>query len=152
MKLISPFVGRIYDWHKKNLGASWDETAMQGANDPGVQSVSGIYAYFKTHGISTEIMGASFRNTGQILALAGCDLLTISPELLGKLDAENGEIAVRLNYDYARQHAPVAIHADEKTFRFMLNEDAMASEKLSEGIRLFVADARKLDAMIDGLR
>ncbi len=152
VKLISPFVGRIYDWHKKNQGASWDEAVMQGPNDPGVQSVSGIYAYFKTHGINTEIMGASFRNTGQIIALAGCDLLTISPDLLGKLDAESGDIAVRLTNDYARQHAPASIHADEKTFRFMLNEDAMASEKLSEGIRLFVADARKLDAMIDALK
>lgn len=152
VKLISPFVGRIYDWHKKNAGATWDESAMQGANDPGVKSVSGIYSYFKTHGILTEIMGASFRNTGQIIALAGCDLLTISPELLGKLDAESGDVPIRLNSDFARQHAPVTIIADEKTFRFMLNEDAMASEKLSEGIRLFVADARKLDAMIDGLR
>ena len=152
VKLISPFVGRIYDWHKKNLGPSWDEAAMQGSTDPGVQSVSGIYAYFKTYGIDTEIMGASFRNTGQIIALAGCDLLTISPELLGKLDAETGSVSPRLDKDYARQHAPAAIHADEKTFRFMLNEDAMASEKLSEGIRLFVADARKLDAMIEALR
>ncbi len=152
VKLISPFVGRIYDWHKKNAGATWDESAMQGANDPGVKSVSGIYSYFKTHGILTEIMGASFRNTGQIIALAGCDLLTISPELLGKLDAESGDVPIRLNSDFARQHAPVTIIADEKTFRFMLNEDAMASEKLSEGIRLFVADAHKLDAMIDGLR
>ena len=152
VKLISPFVGRIYDWHKKSQGASWDEAAMQGANDPGVQSVSGIYAYFKTHGIGTEIMGASFRNTGQIIALAGCDLLTISPELLGKLDAEHGDVAVRLNSDYARQHAPAEIHAEEKTFRFMLNEEAMASEKLSEGIRLFVSDARKLDALIEALR
>lgn len=152
VKLISPFVGRIYDWHKKNAGAAWEESAMQGANDPGVKSVSSIYAYFKTHGILTEIMGASFRNTGQIIALAGCDLLTISPELLGKLDAESGDVPIRLNSDFARQHAPVTIIADEKTFRFMLNEDAMASEKLSEGIRLFVADARKLDAMIDGLR
>lgn len=152
VRLISPFVGRIYDWHKKSQGPSWDEVAMQGANDPGVQSVSGIYAYFKTHGIGTEIMGASFRNTGQIIALAGCDLLTISPELLGKLDAAHGDIAVRLNSDFAHQHAPGAIHADEKTFRFMLNEDAMASEKLSEGIRLFVADARKLDALIEALK
>ncbi len=152
VRLISPFVGRIYDWHKKNQGASWDESAMQGANDPGVQSVSGIYAYFKNRGIDTEIMGASFRNTGQIIALAGCDLLTISPDLLAKLDAENGDVAVRLNNDYARQHEPASIHADEKTFRFMLNEDAMASEKLSEGIRLFVADARKLDTMIEGLK
>ena len=152
VRLISPFVGRIYDWHKKSQGASWDESAMQGANDPGVQSVSGIYAYFKTHGIDTEIMGASFRNTGQIIALAGCDLLTISPELLGKLDAEHGDVAVRLSSDYARQHAPAEIHAEEKTFRFMLNEDAMASEKLSEGIRLFVADARKLDALIEALK
>ena len=152
VRLISPFVGRIYDWHKKNLGTSWDEAAMQGANDPGVQSVSSIYAYFKTHGTDTEIMGASFRNTGQIIALAGCDLLTISPELLGKLDAEHGDVAVRLNNDYARQHAPARILADEQTFRFMLNEDAMASEKLSEGIRLFVADARKLDALIGALK
>jgi transaldolase len=145
-QLISPFVGRIYDWHKKNLGPAWDEAAASGAQDPGVISVSGIYHYYKTFGISTEIMGASFRNTGQILALAGCDLLTISPDLLAKLSATEGELSPALTPGSAKP--ATRITADERNFRSMLNEDAMATEKLSEGIRAFVADARKLDALI----
>jgi len=148
--LISPFVGRIYDWHKKAAGSNWDETARAGINDPGVQSVSNIYAYFKTHGIRTEIMGASFRNSGQILALAGCDLLTISPELLAELDSSNGELNARLTPDYARQRQSPKLNLDEQSFRFLLNEDAMASEKLAEGIRVFVNDAKKLDALLMG--
>lgn len=148
VQLISPFVGRIYDWHKKSLGSAWDEAARAEVNDPGVQSVSTIYAYYKRFGISTEIMGASFRNTGQILALAGCDLLTISPELLGQLKNSEGEVTARLNPDFALSQQSVNINADEKHFRFALNEDAMASDKLSEGIRAFVADSRKLDELI----
>jgi transaldolase len=148
--LISPFVGRIYDWHKKAAGSNWDETARAGANDPGVQSVSNIYAYFKTHGVRTEIMGASFRNSGQILALAGCDLLTISPELLAELDSSDAELNARLTPDYARQHQSPKLNLNEQSFRFLLNEDAMASEKLAEGIRVFVNDAKKLDALLMG--
>jgi transaldolase len=147
-QLISPFVGRIYDWHKQQAGANWDEAANAGAHDPGVQSVSRIYAYFKTHGIATEIMGASFRNTGQILALAGCDLLTISPELLAELSAAEGELCARLTPEFAQANALPAMRLDEPTFRFLLNEDAMASDKLAQGIRAFVADARKLDELL----
>jgi len=152
VQLISPFVGRIYDWHKKSQGNQWDETANTGENDPGVQSVSKIYAYYKTHGIATEIMGASFRNTGQILALAGSDLLTISPDLLAQLADTTGEVTPRLNSAFASSNASERIEVDERYFRFTLNEDAMASEKLSEGIRAFVADARKLDLLIAAQR
>lgn len=152
VQLISPFVGRIYDWHKQQAGNSWDETANSGAHDPGVQSVARIYAYYKTHGIATEIMGASFRNTGQILALAGCDLLTISPELLAELSQAEGELAARLTPDYAKAHAPDAIVLDQAKFRYLLNEDAMASDKLAQGIRAFAADASKLDALLTDKR
>jgi transaldolase len=152
VQLISPFVGRIYDWHKKQQGTQWDEQANSGENDPGVKSVSMIYAYYKSFGINTEIMGASFRNTGQILALAGSDLLTISPELLGQLTESTESVNARLNAAYARAQAPQRVPADEKHFRFALNEDAMASDKLAEGIRAFVADARKLDALIEAQR
>lgn len=152
VRLISPFVGRIYDWHKKQQGSAWDEAANSGEMDPGVLSVSRIYAYYKKFGILTEIMGASFRNTGQILALAGCDLLTISPDLLSNLAATEGNLNARLNSASAQNSDIAAIDASEKNFRFMLNEDAMASEKLSEGIRAFVADARKLDQLIANLR
>ncbi len=147
-QLISPFVGRIYDWHKQHAGANWDEAANAGTQDPGVQSVSRIYAYFKTHGIDTEIMGASFRNTGQILALAGCDLLTISPELLAELSGAEGELCARLTPEFARANELPAIKLDEPNFRFLLNEDAMASDKLAQGIRAFVADAKKLDDLL----
>lgn len=147
-QLISPFVGRIYDWHKQQAGANWDEAANAGAQDPGVQSVSRIYAYFKTHDIATEIMGASFRNTSQILALAGCDLLTISPELLAELSASEGELCARLTPEFVRANELPAMKLDEPTFRFLLNEDAMASDKLAQGIRAFVADARKLDDLL----
>jgi len=151
-QLISPFVGRIYDWYKKSAGASWDEAGKAGVNDPGVQSVASIYDYYKKFGIPTEIMGASFRNVGQILALAGSDLLTISPDLLAKLAAEEGEVPALLDPTKAAASSVERLTADEVTFRNLLNEDAMATEKLSEGIRAFVADARKLDGLIEALR
>jgi transaldolase len=141
--LISPFVGRIYDWYRKRDGVDFD-----GESDPGVASVRRIHAYFKKFGYPTEVMGASFRNVGQILALAGCDLLTISPELLEQLRGLTVDVPRRLDAE-AAQRAPIdRVRFDEKLFRLELNEDAMASDKLSEGIRLFVGDARKLDALI----
>jgi transaldolase len=146
VQLISPFVGRIYDWYKKSAGASWDEAANAGANDPGVKSVAHIYAYFKQHGIQTEVMGASFRNIGQIQALAGCDLLTISPDLLAQLQASDAKLERAL--DPAKASSIPAVSLDEAAFRFALNEDAMATEKLAEGIRLFAIDAGKLDKLI----
>ena len=152
VKLISPFVGRIYDWHKKQQGSNWDEAANSGANDPGVLSVSKIYSYYKNFGVATEIMGASFRNTGQILALAGCDLLTISPDLLANLSDTQAAVSPHLNLAYAKANTSPRLPSDEPAFRFLLNEDAMASEKLAEGIRAFVTDARKLDALIDAQR
>ena len=150
VQLISPFVGRIYDWYKKRAGASWDEQAMAGVNDPGVESVRRIYQYFKLHGISTEIMGASFRNTGQIMALSGCDLLTISPDLLAQLAAAEAPAGMtpELSVHMAQQHPMVAVHYDEAGFRYALNEDAMATEKLAEGIRAFAADAVKLEQLM----
>ncbi len=148
VQLISPFVGRIYDWHKKNAGAQWNEAAQAGENDPGVQSVARIFAYYKAYGIDTEVMGASFRNVGQILALSGCDLLTISPDLLKQLDQTLGDAPRRLAAAPAGTARPAPIAQEEAAWRALLNEDAMASEKLSEGIRLFVADARKLDALL----
>ena len=152
VQLISPFVGRIYDWHKKQQGSAWNEAANSGVNDPGVLSVSKIYSYYKNFGIATEIMGASFRNTGQILALAGCDLLTISPDLLANLSDTQGEVSPCLTAAYAEANKLERLPSGEQAFRFLLNEDAMASEKLSEGIRAFVADARKLDALIEAQR
>ena len=151
VQLISPFVGRIYDWYKKSAGAAWDEAAMAGANDPGVKSVAQIFNYYKKHGIKTEVMGASFRNVGQIQALAGSDLLTISPDLLAQLKASDAPLARAL--DAAAAHAAdiPAVQYDEAGFRFALNQDAMATEKLAEGIRLFAADAAKLDQMIESL-
>lgn len=148
VQLISPFVGRIYDWYKKQAGAQWDEAAMAGANDPGVQSVKRIFQYYKRHGIATEVMGASFRNVGQITALAGCDLLTISPELLSQLAASEAPLARALDPEAARALDIPAVRYDEAAFRFALNEDAMASEKLAEGIRAFVADTIKLEALM----
>jgi len=149
--LISPFVGRIYDWHKKAAGASWDEAARAGTNDPGVRSVAQIYTYYKHFGIETEVMGASFRNLGQIQALAGCDLLTISPELLGKLQASEAPLTRALDPQAARQASVHAATFNEAVFRYALNDDAMASDKLAEGIRAFAADAAKLDTMIEAL-
>ncbi len=148
VQLISPFVGRIYDWYKKNAGATWDEAAMAGANDPGVVSVRAIYNYYKKHGIPTEVMGASFRNVGQITALAGCDLLTISPDLLAQLAASDAPLSHALDAEAAKSlDIPFVTH-DEASFRFALNEDAMATEKLAEGIRAFVADTIKLEALM----
>jgi len=151
IQLISPFVGRIYDWYKKSAGSSWDEAAMAGVNDPGVKSVAQIYSYYKKHGIKTEVMGASFRNIGQIQALAGCDLLTISPDLLAQLQANEAPLARALDAGAARDADIPAVSFDEAGFRFALNQDAMATEKLAEGIRLFAIDAGKLDQMIVSL-
>lgn len=148
VQLISPFVGRIYDWYKKQAGAQWDEAAMAGANDPGVRSVRAIYAYYKHFGIATEVMGASFRNTGQIVALAGCDLLTIAPDLLAQLHQSAEPVPLALDAQAAQQQSLQAVHYDEAQFRFALNEDAMATEKLAEGIRAFVVDAIKLEQLI----
>jgi len=148
VQLISPFVGRIYDWYKKSAGAGWDEAAMSGANDPGVRSVRSIYEFYKKHGIATEVMGASFRNVGQITALAGCDLLTISPDLLAQLAASESPLTQALDASAAKAlDIPFVTH-DEASFRFALNEDAMATEKLAEGIRAFVADTIKLEALM----
>lgn len=149
VKLISPFVGRIYDWHKKAAGSAWDETARAGANDPGVKSVRQIFDYYKKHGIQTEVMGASFRNVGQIAALAGCDLLTISPELLGELAASEAPLAHALDADAAQSLDIPKLVLDEPAFRFALNEDAMATEKLAEGIRAFAADAVRLEKLME---
>jgi len=151
VRLISPFVGRIYDWYKKSAGAAWDEAANAGANDPGVKSVAAIYRYYKKFDIDTEVMGASFRNVGQITALAGCDLLTISPDLLATLQASDAPVARALEPDTARACDVHAITYNESSFRYALNDDAMATEKLAEGIRAFAADAAKLDKMITSL-
>jgi transaldolase len=148
VQLVSPFVGRIYDWHKKTAGSGWDEQANAGANDPGVKSVRQIYHHYKHFGIATEIMGASFRNVGQILALAGCDLLTISPELLAQLAGADGEVMRALDPAQSRATDLEPVNYDEAGFRFALNEDAMATEKLAEGIRAFVADAVKLEQLM----
>jgi transaldolase len=151
-KLISPFVGRIYDWYKKQAGSEWDEAKMGGANDPGVQSVRRIYAYYKRFGYQTEVMGASFRTTSQIVELAGCDLLTISPELLQKLHDSDEKVERKLSPEAAAGEKIERIAVDEPSFRFQLNDDAMATEKLAEGIRAFAADAIKLEKLIDALR
>lgn len=148
VQLISPFVGRIYDWYKKQAGAQWDEAAMSGANDPGVASVRAIYQYYKRFGIATEVMGASFRNTGQIVALAGCDLLTIAPELLAQLQSSDATVTPALSAAAAQELPLERITYDEAGFRYALNADAMATEKLAEGIRAFAADAVKLEALI----
>jgi transaldolase len=150
--LISPFVGRIYDWHKKAAGPAWDEAARAGANDPGVQSVAQIYTYYKHFGIATEVMGASFRNVGQIVALAGCDLLTISPELLAQLQASDAPLVRALDPMAAKRASVHAATFNEAAFRWALNADAMACDKLAEGIRAFAADAAKLDSMIEGIK
>ncbi len=141
--LISPFVGRILDWYRKRDGVDFAPE-----EDPGVLSVRRIYGYFKRFGYQTEVMGASFRSTGQVLALAGCDLLTISPELLEQLRASEAPVERKLDPERARAQAVERERFDEKQFRFAVNEDAMASEKLAEGIRLFVADVRKLEAIV----
>ena len=148
VQLISPFVGRIYDWYKKQAGTAWDEAAKAGANDPGVQSVRNIYNFYKKHGIATEVMGASFRNVGQITALAGCDLLTIAPDLLAQLAAAEAPLAQALNADTAGGMDIPFVQHDEAGFRYALNEDAMATEKLAEGIRAFAVDTFKLEALM----
>ncbi len=142
--LISPFVGRIHDWYVKERGVK----EIPAAEDPGVQSVTKIYHYFKKFDYRTEIMGASFRNLGEITELAGCDLLTISPELLGDLQKADGTLVRKLAVETARSQKLEKIHLDEKTFRWMLNEDAMATEKLADGIRRFHADLVKLKEYI----
>lgn len=147
-QLISPFVGRIYDWYKKAAGAAWDEAAMAGANDPGVRSVRRIYEYYKHFGIATEVMGASFRNLGQITALAGCDLLTISPELMAQLAGSQAPLPRVLDAQAAARIDMERVRYDEAGFRLALNDDAMATEKLADGIRVFIADAIKLEALI----
>ena len=148
VQLISPFVGRIYDWHKKTAGAGWDEAANADGNDPGVKSVRQIYEHYKHFGIATEVMGASFRNAGQILAQAGCDLLTISPELLAQLASSEAPVARALDADRAKAASLEPVNYDEAGFRWALNDDAMASEKLGEGIRAFAADAVKLEKLM----
>jgi transaldolase len=140
--LISPFVGRILDWHVKNAGRKFEPE-----EDPGVQSVRAIYAAFKTNGIKTIVMGASFRSAGEIEALAGCDRLTISPALMEELHADTGTLRRRLSPDDPGNPPPLPA-IDERSFRWVMNEDAMATEKLSEGIRLFAADLRKLQSLI----
>jgi transaldolase len=146
VQLISPFVGRILDWHKAATGKDY-----QGDEDPGVQSVRAIYNYYKKFGYRTEVMGASFRNKGEILALAGCDLLTISPGLLAELQASNDPVSPCLTPAEASKSDFKKISLDEKAFRFALNEDAMATEKTAQGIRNFAADIVKLEKLVQGM-
>ena len=143
MQLISPFVGRIYDWFK-----AANKRDYTGAEDPGVQSVREIYTYYKKFDYPTEVMGASFRNVGQIIELAGCDLLTISPELLDKLSKSQEPIERKLDPAKAKDAEVKKLELDEKTFRYLLNDDAMATEKTAEGIRKFAADIVKLEKFI----
>jgi len=143
VKLISPFVGRIMDWYKAK-----EKKDFAPAEDPGVISVKEIYSYYKKFGHSTEVMGASFRNVGEIQELAGCDLLTISPQLLGELQKSNAPLPRKLSPEIARESKIEKLPLDEKKFRWLLNENAMATEKTSEGIRLFNADAKKLEQVI----
>ncbi len=143
VQLISPFVGRILDWHKKNAGRDFAP-----AEDPGVKSVTQIYTYYKKFGYATEVMGASFRNKGEIIELAGCDLLTIAPALLGELAASSEPLTRKLDPAQAAAADLKKVSFDEKTFRFAQNEDAMATEKTAEGIRLFSADIVKLEQLI----
>ncbi len=143
IKLISPFVGRIYDWFKKA-----EDRDYAGAEDPGVQSVTEIYNYYKKFGYPTEVMGASFRNVGQIIELAGCDLLTISPKLLEELQNSEDAITQKLDASAAKSMDIEKVACDEKNFRWLMNEDAMATEKTAEGIRKFSADIVKLEALI----
>ena len=143
VRLISPFVGRILDWYSKNTGESYTPET-----DPGVLSVRSIYHYYKKYGYPVQIMGASFRNIGEILALAGCDLLTISPILLGELSTGQGAVSCELTPTASAKMDIPRVPADEKNFRFLMNEDAMATEKTAEGIRRFSADIRKLEDML----
>ena len=141
--LISPFVGRIYDYYKKTTGKEY-----VGADDPGVQSVGKIYTYYKKYGYKTQVMGASFRNTGEIIELAGCDLLTISPDLLAKLQESDAPVSLKLSPDAAKSQNIERIEVTEKVFRWLVNEEAMATDKLAEGIRNFAADIVRLESMI----
>ena len=142
--LISPFVGRILDWYKIKFG----ENDYKGESDPGVKSVKEIFNYYKHFGYKTEIMGASFRNTDEILCLAGCDLLTISPSLLSQLDTLDANVTQKLSIDEAKNLDIARMSYDEKTFRYAMNDDAMATEKLSEGIRLFSADIERMENLL----
>ena len=142
-RLISPFVGRILDWHKAATGKDF-----HGADDPGVQSVTTIYNYYKKFGHPTEVMGASFRNSGEIRELVGCDLLTISPGLLEEMQNDYQEVSVKLTEEQAASSSIEKMEIDEKSFRFLLNEDAMATEKLADGIRRFAADVCKLEDLL----
>lgn len=146
VQLISPFVGRILDWYKASTGKDF-----QGDEDPGVISVKGIYNYYKKYGYKTEVMGASFRNVGEIQALAGCDLLTISPGLLKELQASEAPLPQKLNAASAASYNVEKISLDEKTFRFLYNEDAMATEKTADGIRKFAADIVKLEKLVSSM-
>ena len=148
VQLISPFVGRIYDWYKKSAGSTWVEADNTQGNDPGVKSVTQIFNYYKKFGIATEVMGASFRNVGQITALAGCDLLTISPDLLATLSATHAPLTRALDNRQALAMVIDHLTYDEGGFRFALNQDAMATEKLAEGIRAFCTDAVRLDQLL----
>jgi len=143
--LISPFVGRILDWYKQNAGHDF-----KGADDPGVQSVTMIYNYYKKFGCKTEVMGASFRNTGEIVELAGCDLLTISPNLLAELAKSNAPVVRKLSPESAAHENIQRLDVSEKHFRWLMNGNPMANEKLAEGIRLFDADTSKLARIIEG--
>jgi transaldolase len=147
VQLISPFVGRIYDWYKKANNKEYT-----GADDPGVQSVQRIYSYYRKFGYKTEVMGASFRNISQILELAGCDLLTVSPDLLKQLADSDAPVERKLTPEAAKQSQDEKLTLDQNQFRLMLNDDAMATEKLAEGIRTFAVDAVKLEKIIDGMR
>ncbi|MEY3261635.1 MAG: transaldolase [Pseudomonadota bacterium] len=147
-RLISPFVGRISDWYKKSLGDQWSLEQYGGANDPGVQSVRSIYTYYKHFEIETEIMGASFRNTSQILELAGCDLLTISPELLAELQASHEPVSPKLRVADAKLASVKQLNFNQASFGKLLAENTMASEKLHEGIAAFCADIEKLEALL----
>ena len=147
VQLISPFVGRILDWHKANSGKDYD-----GESDPGVLSVRKIYNYYKKFGYKTEVMGASFRNKGEILALAGCDLLTISPSLLEELRVSNDPVIPHMTPSEAAKSDFTKLNLDEKTFRYLLNEDAMATEKTAQGIRNFAADIVKLEKLVLEMR
>src|SRR5947208_16281940 len=143
VQLISPFVGRIYDWFKKANNRDY-----KGAEDPGVQSVQEIYAYYKKFGYPTEVMGASFRNTSQIIELAGCDLLTISPELMKELSESDEPVERKLSPEKAKSAQVERLEFDEKKFRYLVNDNAMATEKTAEGIRKFAADVVKLEKLV----
>jgi transaldolase len=143
VQLISPFVGRIYDWYKKTNNRDY-----KGAEDPGVQSVNEIYTYYKKFGYPTEVMGASFRNTSQIIELAGCDLLTISPELMKELSESTEPVERKLSPEMAKSAQIERLKLDEKKFRYLVNDNAMATEKTAEGIRKFAADVVKLEKLV----